>query len=172
MFEFETKWELADLQVLEYELLEYLWFGTKDTILAKSYTEVADFYGTKELTSVEELKMDTDFWHSLLLTHFPQYTSPFWNMKKNGDVANKIDVIMHGMETIWSAERSTNPAEMRELFHTISDGWYAQIIYDLFGKERVEEELEKFLAYDFFPRFGGGIGVSRLTRAMKLQGVI
>lgn len=172
MFEFETKWELADLQVLECELLEYLWFGAKETMPIKSYTEVAEFYGTKELTSADELKMDTDFGHALLLTHFPQYTSPFWNMKKNGDVANKIDVIMHGMETIWSAERSTNPDEMRELFHTISDEWYAQILYDRFGKERVEEELEKFLAYEFFPRFGGGIGMTRLIRAMKLQGVI
>jgi aspartyl/asparaginyl-tRNA synthetase len=61
---------------------------------------VAEFYGTKELTSEHELKMDSDFGHALLLTHFPQYTSPFWNMKKEGETSNKIDVILHGMETI------------------------------------------------------------------------
>jgi aspartyl/asparaginyl-tRNA synthetase len=172
MFEFETKWALNELQLLECELLEHLWFGSKDTIPAKSYSEVAEFYGTKELTSEHELKMDSDFGHALLLSHFPQYTSPFWNMKKEGETSNKIDVILHGMETIWSAERSTNPAEMRELFHTISEWWYAQILYDTFGKARVESELESFLSYDFFPRFGGGIGVTRLIRAMRLQGLL
>ena len=71
------------------------------------------------------------------------------------------------METIGSAERSADPIEMREQFHTISDGEYASLLYELFGEERVEKELEEFLSYDFFPRFGGGIGITRLISAMK-----
>lgn len=114
--------------------------------------------------------MQKDFGEVVLLTHFPHHTSPFWNMKHIGDHAAKIDVIAYGMETIGSAERSTDVAQMRETFHTISEGGYAQLLYDRFGKERVEAELENFLAYDFFPRFGGGIGMTRMIRAMRLAG--
>jgi len=89
-------------------------------------------------------------------------------MKKVGDTANKIDAILYGMETVGSAERSCNPDEMREMFHTISNGQYAQLLFDHFGKERVLKELDEFLSLDFFPRFGGGIGVNRLMRAMEL----
>ena len=88
-------------------------------------------------------------------------------MKKNGNYANKIDVIISGRETIGSAERSTDKDEMRELFHTISDGKYAELLYSLFGQERVEKELNEFLSLDFFPRFGGGIGMSRLMSAVS-----
>ena len=105
------------------------------------------------------------------ITHFPYTTSPFWNMKKEGEFANKCDVIIDGMETIGSAERSADTVEMREQFHTISDGEYASLLYELFGKERVEKELEEFLSYDFFPRYGGGIGVTRLISALKNCGV-
>ena len=56
---------------------------------------------------------------------------------------------------------------MRETFHTISDGQYAELLYKLFGKERVEKELEEFLNFDFFPRSGGGIGMQRLMTALS-----
>ena len=56
---------------------------------------------------------------------------------------------------------------MRDTFHTITDGEYAKLLYDLFGKDRVEAELEEFLKLDFFPRVGGGIGMTRLISAMS-----
>ena len=97
-------------------------------------------------------------------------------MKQNDDhqknSANKIDVILHGVETIGSAERSCDKEEMRKQFHTISDGQYANILYNNFTKERVENELEEFLSFDFFPRSGGGIGVTRMIRAMKLSNLL
>jgi aspartyl/asparaginyl-tRNA synthetase len=83
-----------------------------------------------------------------------------------GDIAMKCDVIMGGMETIGSAERSSDTEKMREMFHTISDGMYANLLFKLFGKERVEKELDEFLSYDFFPRFGGGIGITRMISAL------
>ena len=102
-----------------------------------------------------------------MITDFPEFTSPFWNMARNDDgTSKKIDVIINGMETIGSAERSTDKEQMRDTFYTISDGQYAQLIIDLFGKERVEKELEKFLEFDFFPRSGGGIGMQRLMQAI------
>ena len=109
---------------------------------------------------------------------FPESTSPFWNMKIGGTdvkgtkLSNKCDVIMGGMETIGSAERATDVQEMKEQFYTISEGGYANLLFDLFGKERVELELYKFLSHDFFPRFGGGIGVTRMISAMKRAGLM
>ena len=45
-------------------------------------------------------------------------------------------------------------------------------LYNKFGKERVTDELNEFLKKDFFPRSGGGIGVTRMIRAMKLSNLI
>ena len=86
--------------------------------------------------------------------------------------SKKCDVIMSGQETIGSAERSCNPDDMHYLFHNISDGQYAQKLFDLFGKERVKQELDEFLTLDFFPRWGGGIGVTRLINSMKKEGLM
>jgi aspartyl/asparaginyl-tRNA synthetase len=167
MFEFESKGDFKELQKLEEELLQHLGFGQLDTFVHKSYDELKAHYQTAELTSKEENAMLTDFGNVVFLERFPQYTSPFWNMKKEGEYANKIDVIIHGQETIGSAERSTDPTEMRKLFHTISNGEYAQTLYSLFGEDRVEKELEAFLELSFFPRFGGGIGMTRLLDAVS-----
>ncbi len=168
MFEFEMKGSMTNLYLLERELLEYLGFGDCHCFPTGDYLDVAKKYGVKELEAEHETRLWVDMGSVYFLQNFPQYTSPFWNMKKNGDVAKKIDVILFGMETIGSAERSSNPEEMRELFHTISDGMYADILYAQFGKDRVEAELEEFLANDFFSRSGGGIGMTRMIRALKL----
>ena len=89
-------------------------------------------------------------------------------MKHEGDgIYNKVDVIMYGMETIGSAERATDAKEMKEQFYNISDGEYANLLFNHFGKKRVEDELNEYLALDMFKRFGGGIGVTRMVSAMK-----
>ena len=87
--------------------------------------------------------------------------------KKDAEHSHKIDVILYGQETIGSAERSANAKEMAKEFYTISKGKYAQRLFDLFGKSRVEKELHEFLSLDFFPRCGGGIGLTRLIDAVK-----
>lgn len=170
MFEFESKGTIDDLRELEVDLCKEL--GFKEEAKHSTYDELAEHYQTEELTSEHEMKMKDDFGPVTFIESFPQKTSPFWNMKKSGDYSNKIDVILHGMETIGSAERSSDKEEMKESFHTISEGKYAEKLYNIFGKERVEEELNDFLSFDFFPRFGGGIGVTRIIRAMKLEGII
>ncbi len=167
MFEFEAGGTIDDLKKLEEELCIFL--GFKNNIFHKEYDELAEYYHTQELTSEHELKMQDDFSPVTFIEKFPQSTSPFWNMKQNGDHANKIDVILYGMETIGSAERSINAIEMKENFYTISEGGYAQKLFSLFGKDRVEQELNNFLSFDFFPRYGGGIGLTRLIRALSLS---
>ena len=111
----------------------------------------------------------------VMLKDFPMHTSPFWNMKQSEEVegeAKKVDVIIHGIETIGSAERSCDTEEMVRQFKTISDGQYADILYSKFSKERVETELDEFVKHKFFKRSGGGIGITRMIRALKLSNLI
>jgi len=167
MFEFESKGTIEDLRKLECELVQHLGFNPAQGFVHHSYDELAEKYQTSDLSYRDENKMEKDLGPVVFLEHFPVRTSPFWNMRKNGEYAHKIDVIIAGNETIGSAERSTNPIEMRQQFETISGGKYAGLLYELFGQERVKRELDEFLALEFFPRFGGGIGITRLIDGMK-----
>jgi len=199
MFEFECSGDFQDLLKLESDLLTFLGFENKNHVSYENtafpgskYMDVVNQFvdvPNHELTSYHEKWMYDKYGDAFFLTHFPFHTSPFWNMKTKkdkwkigkkdqmipqeveGDIAMKCDVIMGGMETIGSAERSSDTDMMREQFHTISDGLYASLLFNKFGKERVEKELDEFLSYDFFPRFGGGIGITRLISAMKTCGV-
>ena len=166
MFEFESKGDMNVMRKMEEELLIHLGFGTPNRVF---YNSMCDKYDVQILENREETKMWEDFGHCISLEHFPERTNPFWNMKHDkDDLYNKIDVILFGQETIGSAERSTNVEQMRNTFYTIENGGYANKLFELFGKERVEKELEEFLSYDFFSRFGGGIGMTRLSRAYNL----
>lgn len=168
MFEFELPGGIEQLRAFEAELLEYLGFGDQEAYIHKPYDELKEHYQTAELSHKNEAQMEQDFGSIVFCEEFPTYTSPFWNMKASGaDHAHKIDVIMHGHETIGSAERSADVQQMRESFYTISDGQYANKLFELFGKSRVEQELDEFLGLSFFPRSGGGIGLTRLINACK-----
>jgi len=177
MFEFELKGGIDELRKVEMELLDYLGFnkdGETMTYPRDDYDNVAKKYDVEELDHIHEEYMERDYGEAFFLEYFPLKTSPFWNMRLMNDKvhANKIDVIIHGIETIGSAERSTDPEQMKEMFYTISDGGYANTLFAQFGKERVEKELEDFLKKDFFQRSGGGIGMTRMIRAMKLSNLI
>jgi aspartyl/asparaginyl-tRNA synthetase len=169
MFEFESHGGITELQHTLVDLFEYLGFGPAKEYKEAHYQQIAAHYGVTEVSAQEELKLATDFSHLLFLKYFPYHTHPFFNMCKKGDVAQKIDSIVYGVETIGSAERSCNVDEMWEQFHTISNGEYAGLLFNLFGKDRVLKELDEYLSLDFFPRFGGGIGVHRLMRGMALH---
>ena len=181
MFEFELQGGMDELIDFEHGLLEHLGFDKhgKDSdgtpcYPSGDYLDIADEYNVKELEHEHEAKLCEDYGEVFLLKNFPFYTSPFWNMKADFESqnSNKIDVILHGQETIGSAERSCDKEEMRKLYHTISDGEYAQLLYDKFTEERVNAEMDKFLEFDFFERSGGGIGVTRMIRAMKLSNIL
>ena len=165
MFEFEFPGTIVELEEMEKELCEHMGFGNRHSVVDKDYSEWSDYfdlYGGEELGHKHEEEM-CKRWQGrvCMIKNFPNSTSPFWNMKQNGDgTAAKIDVIISGQETIGSAERSSDPNEMIKMFHEISDGMYADLLYKLFGKERVDRELDDFLALDFIPRVGGGIGIT------------
>ena len=167
MFEFEMPGSVDDLKAMEYELVEYLGFGS---LTEKTYGEWQEHFGIGadvEMDADHELAMEAEFGQTII-TNFPELTSPFWNMARydDGNTAKKMDVILGGMETIGSAERSCDVDMMRDTFHSITDGAYSELLFKLFGKERVQAELEEFLQHDFFQRVGGGIGLTRMIAAM------
>lgn len=173
MFEFELKGNMDDLLQMEKELLQHLGYG-KFSFEEGDYEDVANNYNTKDISHEYEQKLYQEKGPVFFLKNFPEYTSPFWNMSRNNEkgTANKIDVILSGMETIGSAERSSDINDMLTRFKTISDGGYAQILYDKFGQERVDGELNEFLQHNFITRSGGGIGVTRLISSMLKEGLI
>jgi len=167
MFEFESKGGIEEMLKLESELLDHLGF---DSPIHVQYEDVCQEYGG---ISIIEHEDEDRLWNEkgsvVSLELFPRRTNPFWNMKnREGVIFNKVDVILYGQETIGSAERSCDVEGMREMFYSIEDGKYCQKLFELFGRERVEKELEEFLSHNFFPRFGAGIGMTRLARAYEL----
>jgi len=162
---------IEDLAQLEVELLWYLGFNENPTY--QEYNSLCKLYQTDTLTDIHEGVMQRDFGDVISLSKFPQRSHPFWNMKQNPDgTYNKIDVILYGMETIGSAERSCNPTGMRENFMTVSEGKYAQKLFAESGQDRVLNELNEYLVLPMFSRFGGGIGIGRLERALIQKGIL
>ena len=171
MFEFETKGNMKDMIKLEDELLEFL--GFERDYIHCTYEGLCERYETEILEAEHEERMNKEIGSKIFLKEFPKRTHPFWNMNEDmtKGIFSKVDVILHGQETIGSAERSSDKDAMHYNFLNQTDGAYANLLFSKFGKERVMKELNEFLSHDFFPRFGGGIGMNRMARAMKEGGV-
>ena len=169
LFEFETKGDMKTLQILLEDLFEYLGFGDKSLFRDGNYNSIASYYGVDLIETEQEKNIAYDFSSVFILKNFPFRSNPYFNMKKVGNIAKKIDAIIYGVETVGSAERSCNPEEMKELFYTTSNGQYAELLFKHFGQSRVKQELDEFLSHNFFPRCGGGIGVHRLMRGIQLS---
>lgn len=172
MFEAETRGTFDDLINLLCGKLEHIGFGPRSEYKILQYEEVAKFYGVEELKAEHETRMEKDFGPVCLLIDFPVKTSPFWNMKRVGNIAKKIDGIICGMEAIGSAERSTDPDEMLHAFHTVSNGGYAKRLFSEFGKDRVIRELNAFLSLPFESRIGYGDGLNRQLRGARKLGIM
>jgi len=173
LFEFEMKGGVDKLVELEQQLLEHLGYDPSKFNIDK-YMNLCVKYDTNELEHEHEMRLYTEETPTFFISDFPEFTSPFWNMKRSDtdDTSLKIDVILSGQETIGSAERECDKEIMRERFNTIMNGKYKDKMYELFGRERTSEELDDYLNFDFFKRCGGGIGITRLISSMKLENLI
>ena len=173
MFEFEFKGTMEDLIVLQKELLTYLGYG-KYHYYVNDYKAIAEEFGTVELEHEHEERLYKEKSPVSFITNFPEFTSPFWNMRRNpdDDTSKKVDVILSGQETFGSAERETDKEVMRNRFNTIMDGAYKAKLFELFGEERTMLELEEYLDLEFIPRVGQGIGLTRLIRSMEKEGLL
>ena len=176
--EFEIRAETSDpiKELIDFEmgLLAYLGFDMSEAVVL-DWQKTADMLQVDDIDHAAEERLWKEVSPIVFLTHFPQKTEPFWNMKineKNPNVSDKVDVILYGQETFGSASRSCDTTQMRESFRTVSNGKYASLLYSHFTKERVDKEMDEYLDFDFIPRYGGGIGFTRLLRAMKLAGIL
>lgn len=175
VFEFECKGDINYLKDIETELLQFLGFtfNNENNYAVGNYVDICNKYKVNELEHVHEEYLNRDYGPVFFLENFPNYTSPYWNIKQNNDsTTKKVNIILHGIETIGSAERSINRQDMKHQFYNINNGQYANSLFSHFTKERVEREIEEFLSLDFFERCGGAIGITRLIRAMKLSNLL
>ena len=173
MFEFECKGDMNDLIALQKELLIHLGYNS-DNFYENDYTAIADEFGVKELEHEHEERLYKEKSPVAFIKNFPEFTSPFWNMKRNteNDTGKKVDVILSGMETFGSAERECDVDIMRNRFETIMNGDYRRKLIELFGEERVEAELKEYFDLKFIPRVGTGVGVTRLLKSMEKEGLL
>ncbi len=181
MFEFEMHGSHEALCALERRFIAFLGIAAEEETYQADYRETAARHGVREIEHAEEQRLWHEHGPAVQLNHFPDTTSPFFNMMRLlmglTIVAKKTDCILFGVETIGSAERSRDPQEMWHYFHTISDGKYAAKLFELFGQDNILTELNYFLDGKHYPRghitrSGGGIGVNRLIRALKLAGTL
>lgn len=166
MFEFEGRGNMGDLRRTLASIVKEFRFLTIET---HSYDDWARHYSVDELTHKEEERMSLEKIQSAGIEYFPTSSHPFWNMKYNDNNKRyeKIDIVLYGMETIGSAVRETDPNKMRDRFFEISGGDYKRLLMKLFGRARVMEELDEYLALPMTPRYGAGIGITRLARAVR-----
>ena len=173
MFEFECKGDMDDLVNLQKEILTHLGYDPNN-FYENDYEAIAEEYGVKELENEHEERLYKEKSPVAFIKNFPEFTSPFWNMKRNteNDTGKKVDVILSGMETFGSAERECDKDIMRNRFETIMEGDYKRKLIQLFGEERVEAELKEYFELEFIPRVGTGIGLTRLIKSMEKEGLI
>jgi aspartyl/asparaginyl-tRNA synthetase len=171
MFEFEMHGGFDKLLALESRLLEFLGFDVSKHFHG-DYNMLANDYGVTEIDSATEMKIYNDHGPVVSILNFPEHSNPFWNMMRENGTAKKCDIILHGIETIGSAERSCDVDQMRKTFFSIEGGKYAEKLFKTFGEHRVVAELNEFLTHKFISRSGGGIGLTRLVRAMEMSGLL
>ena len=173
MFEFEFKGNMNELVELQKELLVHLGYN-KDNFYENDYKAIAQEFDTTELEHMHEEKLYTDKSPVAFIKNFPEFTSPFWNMKRNphDDTSYKVDVILSGMETFGSAEREVDKDVMKAKFESIMEGSYKDKLFELFGEERTRAELDEYLELNFIKRSGCGIGVTRLIKSMEKEGLL
>jgi aspartyl/asparaginyl-tRNA synthetase len=123
MFEFEFKGTMDDLVDLQKELLTHLGYG-KYEFYENDYLEIAKEFGVEELENEHEERLYKEKSPVSFIKNFPEFTSLFWNMKRNTEdnTGKKVDVILSGVETFGSAERETDKDIMRDRFNTIMNG--------------------------------------------------
>jgi len=165
MFEFAAPGSSEQLAQIQIELLQFLGFESPYSL---SYENACTAYNTAQLTEQHEIGLYHECGPVVCVNQFPSSTEPFWNIKQtNEGLFNKQEIILYGMKTMSTAERSSDKASIRDRFFTYLGGTYAQHLFERFGQDRVVSELDDYLALPMFPRCGGSIGITRLEHALK-----
>lgn len=171
MLEIEGPVDFDQMIEFQKDFLQWLGFGDKQNYVEVDYMDMCQKYGVDELTHEHEYLMGEEYGRVVFLKYFPEEES-FWNMKRcGGKLVKKVDVLLGSpnvktMEVIGSGERSIDVEQMRQSFLSQTNGEYSQLLYDKFGQERVNQELDEYLSLPMFTRSGMGIGLTRLMSVM------
>jgi aspartyl/asparaginyl-tRNA synthetase len=172
-FEFENKTEESGFDELaEFlsKLIVHLGFPEPKLV---NYEDECSKFGVEDIEDKEEQALCDKYGPVVLLGKFPQRSDPFFNMRHAGNgIYDKIDVIVHGFESAGTAVRSCNIEEMKENIKVQDSGEYLKTMYRYFGQDRVDAEIDEYTDYNFIPRCGGGLGMSRIIRGMKIEGLL
>jgi aspartyl/asparaginyl-tRNA synthetase len=175
IFEYEMKGNIDDLRQLNTDLLNSLGFNPNNILYPReNYDNICNRYEVNQLENEHKYTINQDYGPVFFLENFPERTTPMWDIKLNDlrTHSNKIDIILHGIDTISSSEKSCNIFEMNENFHTFSGGGYSELLYEKLGKNRVENDLNDFLNNDFIPRASGRILITQMIQAMTLSNLL
>lgn len=161
MVEYDMRGGRAALVELQKQLLDDFGFGN---FYSGSAYPTGEHVAASCCISEQEDTLRKEHGPVFFLSNNTTNPAPFWDTKKS-------DVILHGMETIGGAERSCSAHDMRRSFYSIDNGRYAKTLFSHFTRKRVERELDEYLSRTMVERCGGGIGLFRLLRALKLSGL-
>lgn len=129
-FEFVTFGQYSDIIVIVVNLLQDLGFITKYTFT--NYNQVAKRRGSEDL-SVDDIAPTKDV---TFVEHVPVQK---WGMKYTSKV------YINQKEILTFAEHLTDSNELLETFLTLDNGHLSDYLYAQFSKERVDDELFKFI---------------------------
>ncbi len=173
IFEFETHGNMEDLIELEFELMKYLGIDAKPKTV--DYEDLCRMYDTNLIGPEHEKELPYSFSNVVAIMNFPTRSDPFFNVRRKPLDSNnykKADLILHGKETIGSAERAIDVEQMREDFARYKNGKYKKFLIEHFGRMRVTEEIENYLSRDFIERCSGSIGITRLQQGLINEGIL
>lgn len=169
MFEMEFWGKFENLIMLFYQIVTNT--GVKEEhIKVLDYTTALQYLKkpvTGIITDEDEVWLNENVAPCVFLTHFPERTNPFWNMKRENGFALKCDIILGGMECAGGAERETEKEPQLAAFNSLPN--YKEKLFFSFGRERVYEELNYYfsLLSPLAVRSGAGFGLSRYSEALR-----
>ena len=166
--EFAARKDTNTAQTIGQALCQWLQLGDRSVHKESDYRFIADYYKTKFLSPAHEQAIWQDFSPIFTITDKPCVLNTCFTTLTQEAHAKTTDTVLFGMSSVTSARRSCDPEDMREAFYTVSNGEYAKSLFELFGESRVMGGLEKFLVHNFFPRYGGSIGIPQLMQAIHL----
>jgi hypothetical protein len=95
------------------------------------------------------------------------YNKYFWSYKLVDKQYKIASVILNGESVILGGERHANVSKMMYDVYTLDNGDYIDMLYQLFSKKRVDDELLKYTNIKLVLRFGATINLERLFEKIQ-----
>ena len=152
------------------EFFNYM--GLNQSVSENEYDDICNFYEINTLTDDIFSRINQDYGTISCIDNFPERVTSSWNIQWNDTESHyyKNMILINGINIMNLFEKSCNTVKMYNMFHT--DNIYLQQLYQRFGEDRVENELNEFLQKDFLPRIGGTIDITKIISIFFLFNLI